>query len=883
MFRRIFTPTLLLIATLFAQNSALNAQQPIQLTDSTTAVPSKQYEASKRKEKWLGANYRQVWSTEVKVPILRLSEVYGGLKVSEEGGGMQTKSLQLTDSLGREFSLRSVEKYTEGILPEEFNETLAADVLQDQISASHPYAAVATARLADAVGVYHTNPIIAYVADDPALKGYEHFVGKLALFEERPDDEEWVGNEDFGNAPDIRSTEQTREDLRKNSKYYVDQDVLVRVRVFDMLIGDWDRHFDQWRFGEHEEEGPDGEERVRFEAIPRDRDNVFFINEGIVPNIASRRWIQPKFQGFELEIRDVEGLYFNARHFDREFINRADRSVWVKQARYIQENLTDTEIERAFAQWPPEVYRISAPEIIAKLKARRQDLVKYAEEYYEFLAKTIDVVGTNDAELFRLEQLTEDQSRLTVYDFDKDDNLKPAHYDRLIIHDETKEVRLYGMEEDDVFELVNSAPNENDFELTIRIIGGEGDDLVRDLTGGQARPYIYDTKSGNRYTGVPQARFILSDTDTTVNQYNNQDFKYNQTLPVVALQYNPDDGLFVGGGVYFKRQEFRKEPFAYGHRLAATYAFATGAYQLNYTFEANDILKYKYNFTLDALYRGSSFATNFFGIGNDTEIDLEGNDLNFYRVRQQELSLVPQLERPLGRHHLITLGSYYRMLEVENTPGRLINQFANENNEMESEGISANTFEQKHFGGGFLRYQWDTRDRQFLTTKGIRLEAQLESMKGLNNVSRDLTRFSGEFSVYQRLGKLPVVLSNRTGYAHNFQTADEYDFFQANYLDGQQNLRGYRRNRFGGDQMFFNNFEARIALFRFWSYIAPGQAGIIGFYDVGRVWVAGEDSNTWHSGYGPGIFIAPATLSFSLMYGISPEDNYPIARLGFFF
>jgi outer membrane protein assembly factor BamA len=223
------------------------------------------------------------------------------------------------------------------------------------------------------------------------------------------------------------------------------------------------------------------------------------------------------------------------------------------------------------------------------------------------------------------------------------------------------------------------------------------------------------------------------------------------------------------------------------------------------------------------------------------------------------------------------------MLEVENTPGRLINQFANENNEMESEGISANTFEQKHFGGGFLRYQWDTRDRQFLTTKGIRLEAQLESMKGLNNVSRDLTRFSGEFSVYQRLGKLPVVLSNRTGYAHNFQTADEYDFFQANYLDGQQNLRGYRRNRFGGDQMFFNNFEARIALFRFWSYIAPGQAGIIGFYDVGRVWVAGEDSNTWHSGYGPGIFIAPATLSFSLMYGISPEDNYPIARLGFFF
>ena len=876
MFRRIYTPILFLFIAA-ATLSEANAQQPITLTDSTTAVPSKQYEASKRKQRWLGKNYRQVWSTEVNVPILKLSEVYGGLEVSKEGGGMQTKSLQLKDSSGREFSLRSVEKYTEGILPEEFDETLAADVLQDQISASHPWAAVAAARLADAVGVYHTNPIIAYIADDPAIKGYEHFVGKLALFEERADDEEWADNEDFGSAPDIRSVEQTREDLRKNSKYYIDQKVLVRARVFDILVGDWDRHSDQWRFGEHEEEGPDGEERVRFEAIPRDRDNVFFVNQGIVPNIASRKWIQPKFQGFEKEIRDVEGLFFNARHFDREFINEADKQLWVEQAKYIQDNLSDAQIEQAFRDWPTEIYQISAPQIIAKLKARKQDLVKYAEEYYEFLAKTIDVIGTNDSELFRVEQLNENETRLTVYDFDKEDNPKPAHYERLIKHSETKEIRLYGMEEDDVFEL--KGPEDGDFELKIRIIGGEGDDRIRDLTGGRANPVIYDTRRGNSYMNMPNARFILSDTDTTVNQYNNEDFKYNQTLPVVALQYNPDDGLFVGGGVYFKRQEFRKEPFAYGHRMAATYAFATGAYQFNYTFEANDILKYKYNFKLDALYQGSSFATNFFGIGNDTPIDLEANDLDYYRVRQQQLNIMPQLERNFGRHHTVRLGSYYRMLEVENTQGRLISELS----DLMTEGISSTTFDKKYFGGAFLEYNWDTRDRVFLTMKGIQLNARLEGMKGLKEGSKDLSRASGEFAVYQRLGKLPIVLSNRTGYAHNFQSADEYDFFQANYLDGQSNLRGYRRNRFGGDRMFYNNVEARIALFRFWSYIAPGHAGIIGFYDIGRVWVAGEDSNTWHSGYGPGIFIAPATLSFSLMYGISPEDNYPIARLGFFF
>jgi hypothetical protein len=37
-----------------------------------------------------------------------------------------------------------------------------------------------------------------------------------------------------------------------------------------MLIGDWDRHYDQWRWAEYKKKG-----QVIYRPIPRDRDQAF--------------------------------------------------------------------------------------------------------------------------------------------------------------------------------------------------------------------------------------------------------------------------------------------------------------------------------------------------------------------------------------------------------------------------------------------------------------------------------------------------------------------------------------------------------------------------------------------------------------------------------
>ena len=71
---------------------------------------------------------------------------------------------------------------------------------------------------------------------------------------------------------------------------------------------------------------------------------------------------------------------------------------------------------------------------------------------------------------------------------------------------------------------------------------------------------------------------------------------------------------------------------------------------------------------------------------------------------------------------------------------------------------------------------------------------------------------------------------------------------------------GYRQYRFAGQHSFYNNLELRIKLTDFASYILPGQFGITGFFDIGRVWEKNDNSGKWHKGVGGGFYFAPAQL-----------------------
>ena len=220
---------------------------------------------------WKGDNYRNVWNASVELPVFDMGSEKGGLSVIQLGGGQQTRSLRLENEKGRQYVLRSVNKYAEKAVPENLQNTIAVTAIQDGISASHPFSAITVPLLADAAGVMHTNPKIVWVPDDPRLGIYQKEIANgVFLFEERP-----VGNrndvESFSRSEKIVNTELVINKTQGEQDHQVDQLAVVRARLFDMLINDWDRHDDQWSWATFKKD-----KKTIYRPIPKDRDQVFF-------------------------------------------------------------------------------------------------------------------------------------------------------------------------------------------------------------------------------------------------------------------------------------------------------------------------------------------------------------------------------------------------------------------------------------------------------------------------------------------------------------------------------------------------------------------------------------------------------------------------------
>ena len=85
---------------------------------------------------------------------------------------------------------------------------------------------------------------------------------------------------------------------------------------------------------------------------------------------------------------------------DRRLANEVPMQTWLAIAKDIQNRLTDAVIDSAVHQLPPEMFAISGNKIIHNLKKRRDDLLMYARQYYDFIAKEVDVPGSEKKRIF---------------------------------------------------------------------------------------------------------------------------------------------------------------------------------------------------------------------------------------------------------------------------------------------------------------------------------------------------------------------------------------------------------------------------------------------------------------------------------------------------
>ena len=838
----------------------------LDFTDSTiTVAASKKYEGKKGKDRWLGKNYRDVWSTPVEVAVLDVGNERGGLDPLKKGGGMQTKSLRLEADNGKQYVLRSIEKFPENAIPTPLRKTFAQDIVEDQISASHPYGAFIVPHLAEAAQIYHTNPKPVYIPDDPRLGQFQStFAGTLALYEERPNGAA-AGDKHFGEANDVEGTPKVIEKLKKDNDNSVDQNFVVRNRLFDMWIGDWDRHDDQWRWAEFDEE-----KGKLYRPIPRDRDQAFFINEGIIPAIAARKWALPKIEGFDEKVDWAPGICQNARFFDRSFMNEPDWNDWKEQIAFLQKNLTDEVIEEAVALWPEQVENLTGERIKKGLKARRGNMESYAREQYLFLSKEVEVVGSDKHEYFLVENISPTETKVSVRKRKKDGELNHIMYERTFLADETKEVRLYGLDGEDIFEIKGVTS-----KIKVRIIGGTDKDLI--INGNKEdrlkNVRVYDRIKSTKVEGNSKGILKLS-SDPQINRYDRKAFKYDILMPVITGALNPDDGLFLGGGFIYTKNGWRKEPYAAKHTFNAIGAFATGSYQFTYSGDYTDVLG-NWDLNTSVLLQEPFFVNNFFGVGNETVFDMDQTDnaINFYRVRMDRTDLNVGLSKNVGAKAKFYFGTGYKSVKVKETSNRFITALPTDND----------FFRENRYARFVTGIKMDSRDNKILPSAGMTALAEVEHLEAITDFSESSTRLSAEWAFYLT-AKLParLVIANRVGAAH--LTSNDFDFFNANILGGRTNLRGFRRTRFYGQTSFYHNLDFRLKIASFRSYIFPGQFGLLAFHDLGRVWVDGENSDVWHNAPGVGLWLSPLnSFVLNFNYAFGEDENLPSFYMTFFF
>ena len=829
---------------------------PAQQKRDTIVPASTEFKTNKSRYFWMGENYRREWLTPVRVPVVDLATQFGGLKPVKKGGGKQTRSLRVEDTSGKEYNFRSIKKFiTYKTLPADIQSQAALDLVADGISASYPYAALSIPVLAEAAGIPYLKVQLFYLPDDPALGEYRETYGNLLAYLE----EKIPGDVEKG-----YDTEDVIEELKKDNDNSVDQYAMLKARILDMFVMDLDRHEGQWEWKATEKE-----KGKLYSPIPKDRDQAFYTNQGVIPHIAQWPFLLPQLEGLKSKAKNIKRFNFSARNLDRYFLNELSEEDWTKAVGEFLPAMTDAIIDSAMARQPREIRNISGDRIARILKERRTHLAAEVLEYYRFLAEIVNITASDKEELVDITRNDNGSVLVNLFKLEEGNQPRDTIYSRLFDPRDTKEINIYGFDGADRF-IVRGTED----KIKIRMIGGKGNDYFENAESAGGGGIVFDDKEEeNRITGNLKNRI---NSDTIANHYRMEHYKYNQVIPFISAGYNQDDGIFLGAYLKIIHHGFRKDPYKNSHSFAINHALATKAFNVRYNAEFIGTFGRKSDFLIETDIKAPEI-TNFFGYGENAVYDKEKpGRFRYYRARYNLGNISVLLRKNFSEKVRMTLGPTFQFFKLDPSDRRNANRFIVETS---IHGLDPGTlYSNQSYIGGQFSFVADTRDNPIIPRRGIIWETTAKYLSGMNDASYNLTQLNSEFTFNVSLVKNFVVLANRFGGGHNF---GDFEFYQAQYLGGEAHLRGYRKYRFAGRSKIFNNTELRIRLANFTTYLFPGSIGIMGFYDAGRIWADNDASDKWLSGYGAGIWIAPLRrIVLTFTYALSREDKLPIVGLG---
>ena len=822
-----------------------------------------------------GKRYRKYYSTKINAKTVGLDTLFGGLTPKRKGGGHQSVSLILKDKSGKEYVMRAMRKsatkyiQTTGFKDQNvdglFDDTATENLILDVFTASHPYAPYTISTLSDAVGLFHTNPKLYYVPKQNALKSYNKEYGDaLYMIEERAAS----GHGDltsFGHANKVISTDDMLKKLRISGKYSFDQTTYIKARLFDMVIGDWDRHQDQWRWTQIKDKNG----LIIFKPIPRDRDQAFSImGDGFLLGIATK--IVPSLKllkAYDDELKNPKWFNFEPYPLDMALINGTDKKIWDEQVAYIQNNIIDAVIDEAFTHFPKEVQDETIKIIKQKLKGRLNNLQHISNSYYKLLHKSIIIKGTDKKDWFEINRLKNGKTQIIAYR-NKNKEKGKVYYKKIFNHKITKEILIYGLDDDDHFEVSGKGNS----LIPISLIGGQNNDIYNILNGRKVKIIDYKTKKNTFLTNKGK-RKLTNDYQINVYDYKKATHSTNQIIPSIGS--NKDDGFKIGLKDVFTNKGIHSYHFIQKQSFTANYFTETNGFEFLYQGQFNKVLNnFKLNF--DATYTSPNYSINFFGYGNETVNQEKIFNEDYNRVKVSTFKLSPSIVKKGKSGSTLKIALNFETLSVENTSNRYI-QTAALNNE-----ISNNLFTNKNYISSDFIYKFENKDNKVFPTLGLATSIKIGYKNSLSNnkgFGYIIPTFGFDYKLISS-GKL-VFATKLKGHLISNENFEIYDAANIGANDG---LRGYRNQRFMGKNAFYQNIDLRYIFNNTKTALMPINIGLFTGFDYGRVWLKNDLSTTWHTSYGGGLIMNMTGL-MSAKLGVfnSKEDTlYSISfNIGF--
>jgi hypothetical protein len=823
------------MAVMVSTLAGLAAPAGAQDKKQVTAGP--EYAASETVRKWFGDGYRDVWTTPFDAPALDLAKEAGGLEPVRQVGGLQTAGLALRGADGRSYTFRSLHKEPERLLPAEWQDSWPAKLLRDATSATHPGAAVMLPVLAEAAGIPHTQPRLVVMPDDPKLGEFRKtFANQLGTFEEYPTAASG-SHAGFDGATAIISTAELWSRWLQGPENRVDSRALLRARILDLFVENYDRRRGQWRWMQIP--GKTG-----WQALPEDPDMAFVRHNGLV--IAAMRSRQPRLLEFsERYPSNLEGPTSIAE-VDRWLLADLEAPAYEQIARELQAAWTDDVIDRTVAALPEEWRALDKGFLTTALKARRAALVPYVQRFYRYLAERVDLHLTDQDERIVIATAGDRSTTVTV----TAGSAPAPYYSRTFHPGETSEVRIYVHGGIDRVERTG-----NGGAVHVRVIAGEG---AKTVVSAGTRTEVWAGKG--QVGGQKTSRHDPWTNPTPVKDgpWLEPRNYGTSTLWQPMAWYGPDIGVVVGASVTHTTYGFRTMPAAKVQTVTGGWAFGDMSGKIEY----DGVFRRPAStmaFDFNAFASGIEHI-NFFGAGNETP----KVSRSAYRSPQRLFSVAPSARFGSSKLSLV-VGPELRYSKSGNEPGTVL-------------------FEQSPYGTGDFglvafraSIEADTRSTNTAGVlavatgaapgesgdqppgRGVRVVGSTFVAPAVWDVDEKYGGVDGSFTAYA--GTTNVQIGARVGGARMF---GNYPWFDAAYIGGRTD-RGYRSHRFSGDGSLYGNLELRTYLGHpMFQSVFPVRFGLVGFVDGGRVWLSGEDSRRWHPSAGGGALLKPVGTTIVL-------------------